>query len=419
MNSANSIRSRAPARPFVTAASLLVAALAFALPATVAAGEQPHGFVFTADERDASLTRIDLASGERITVDVPIAPHNVQVSNDGRTVLATGAPADDHDHGDDGHGSGPGKLLVFTAEDFADGPRTTITVGDHPAHVVSDQAGRHAFVTNAGDDTVSVVDLEAGTEVDVIATGAYPHGLRLGPDGRELYVANVEDGSVSVIDVEARAESARIEVGETPVQVGFLPDGSQVYVSLRNENRVAVIDTGTREVIAYVDTGNWPIQVYAHPDGDRMYVANEGTEDEPDNRVMVIDVASRAVIATIEVGEGAHGLATSADGRFVFATGLFDDSLSVIDARTDAVIATHVVGGGPNGVTWAAAAGSDTSQSAMAHAAGMGECPMMGGSDSHNSMAQAGTMDCPMMGGGAQRSADTEPATDGDHDNHH
>nr|WP_083700633.1 beta-propeller fold lactonase family protein [Halomonas sp. 1513] len=334
---------------------LLAAGLALPSASTLASAA-PQGSVVTANERGASLTHINLASGDANTQSIGIAPHNVQLSAPGHYLMAVGeAATDDHRHGHDGghaHGDAPGKLKLYPANDPSGALVASIEVGSHPAHVVSDLEGRFAFVTNAGDDSVSVVDLEARESVATIATGEYPHGLRLSPDGQELYVANVLDGSVSVIDAAARQEVARLPVGQTPVQVGFTPDGARVFVSLRDENRVAVIDTASREVIERIEVGRLPIQVHATADGRFMLVANEGSEAEPDNRVSVIALDSLTVVATHEVGAGAHGISVEDTGRFAFITSLYDDSLSVIDLEAGAVINRYDTDQGPNGVTW-------------------------------------------------------------------
>ena len=299
---------------------LLAAGLALGLAQGTATAQAagPTGQVFTADERGASITRIDLAAGQSTILPLSIAPHNAQVSADGRLRMAVGEPVTDgHAHGGGNghpHGDEPGELQLFGVDDVEAGPLASIAVGSHPAHVVSDPDGRYAFVTNAGDDSVSVVDLTAREEVATIATGRYPHGLRLSPDGTELYVANVLDDSVSVIGLEAREELARIPVGKAPVQVGFTPNGERVFVSLRDENRVAVIDTASREVIARVQVGRLPIQVHASPDGRLVHVANEGSREAPDNRVSIIDTATLEVIATHEVGPGAHGVSVDDGG---------------------------------------------------------------------------------------------------------
>ena len=314
------------------------------------------GIVYTADEIGNSISAIDLASGKVQIVPVPISPHNVQITADGAWLLAVGAPATNghgHDQPQAMHGAKEvkGRLLVFDVGKLQSGPVASIPVGSHPAHVVVDGTGRRAYVTNAGDNAVAVVDLARKTVVQTIPTGRYPHGLRISPNGSELYVANVEDGSVSVIDTAKLVEAVRISVGRTPVQVGFTPDGTRVYVSLRDENSVAIVDTAKRTKIGTVPVGRGPIQVHATPDGRFVYVANQGTDAEPADTVSVIEIATGNVVATIRTGKGAHGVAVTNDGRAVFISNIVDGTVSVIDTSRRAVIATHRVGQGPNGIT--------------------------------------------------------------------
>lgn len=309
------------------------------------------GFVFTADERGNTVSRVDLSAGTVIKVAVGVAPHNVQIGADGRHLLVVGAPADAAHGEGHGHAGGSGRLLILDPLDL-EKPAAEIEVGNHPAHVVTDQEGRRAFVTNAGDDTLSVVDLEAGVVVATVPTGDYPHGLRLSPDGRHLLVANVQDGTVSLIDTQTLGEVSRIAVGAAPVQVAFLPDGSRAYVSLRDDDAVAVIDMASLNVTGHIPVGDGPIQLHATPDGTKVFVANQGTDTTPSAEVSVIAVTSGSVIDTVTAGMGAHGVSISADGTMAFVTNVIDGSLSVIDTVTHEVLATHAVGSGPNGVSY-------------------------------------------------------------------
>jgi YVTN family beta-propeller protein len=325
-----------------------------------------RGFVYTADVHGNSSSAIDLAAGEVTTVPITISPHNIQITPDGAQVLAVGEPVSDgHADGHDGaaHGAAEtkGRLLVFDAMALAKGPVAEVEVGAHPAHVVTDLRGGRAFVTNAGDDTLSVVDLVRMTVIATVATGRYPHGLRVSPDGREAYVANVQDGSLSVIDTGSLAEVARIPVGTTPVQLGFTPDGSRVYASLRDENRIAVVDTASRALVGTVDVGRNPIQVYVTPDGRFVYAANQGTDSEPADTVSVIDTATGSVVDTIRTGKGAHGVSVSDDGALVFVTNIVDATVSVIDNATRKVVASFPVGRGPNGISYRALKGGEKS----------------------------------------------------------
>ena len=178
--------------------------------------------VVTADERGKSISVIDTKTGQVITMPVNIAPHNIQVSGDGKKLFAVGAAAaaaHDMKHAMDE----PGRLIVVRARPVAGGSTADIKVGRDPAHVILNTLGTRAFVTNGGDNTVSVINLARSKTVKTIAVGASPHGLRMSPDGLSIYIANTADGSVSVVNTKSLTEVKRITVGKGPVQVAFTP----------------------------------------------------------------------------------------------------------------------------------------------------------------------------------------------------
>ncbi|MBA2722537.1 MAG: YncE family protein [Methylibium sp.] len=329
--------------------------------AATAAASPASGFVYSANEGDDSISRIDLATGGVTTLPVPVTPHNVQISRDGRRLFVVGsmagqmkmaagaaAPAG-HAHAASTQSGG---LLILDAAAENAAAATVVPVGRAPAHVIVDARGERAYVSNAEDDAVAVVDVERGRVVGSIPTAASPHGLRMSPDGREIYVAGTKGNAVSVIDVATSREIARIAVGKAPVQVGFTPDGTRAYVSLRDDNALAVVDTRTRRLVTTIAVGRSPIQVFATPDGNFVYVANQGTEREPDNTVSVIDTRLDAVVKTLTTDRGAHGVVVSDDGSRVFIANTFAGTVSTIDAATQRVIGTERVGNGPGGITY-------------------------------------------------------------------
>ncbi len=335
------------------------------VPAPASTSVREAGFVYTADERANSISVIDLSTGNVQTVPIRISPHNVQVSSDGRRLLAVGMLAtakmpeeQSSTRRGDAAEMARGRMLIFDAATMRLDSAVDIELGHEPAHVIIDPQGRLAYASNAEDGTLSVVDVAARKVVREIKTGKRPHGLRMSPDGREIYVANTGDDSVSVIDVAAAKEVARIPVGKAPAQVGFTPDGLRVYVSSTVENSVAVVDTKQRTRIATILVGRKPIQVFATPDGRFVYVGNEGAPDNPDNRTSVIDTATNSVVATIVTGKGAHGVVVSDDGSRAFVANTLDGTVSVIDTATKKVTRSIKVGQGSGGITFRSADGS-------------------------------------------------------------
>ena len=241
--------------------------------AAITAAALLHGAVLTANETGHSISVVDTARWTVRTVQLSLAPHNVQVSADGRFAYATALqPVADMPGMDmDSMMNGPGYLLQFDLRNIAAGPAFSVVVGKHPAHVVADSANRYAYVTVSGEDAVKVVDLARHAVAATIPTGKMPHGARLSPDGAMLYVADMDESTVSFIDVAQRREIARVEAGKQPVQVAVSPDGKTVYATLGGENAVAVIDAATRKRRALVNVGPNPAQLYIAPDGRRLY----------------------------------------------------------------------------------------------------------------------------------------------------
>ena len=246
-----------------------------ATPAPTVMSEK--GFVYTANERGNSISAIDVSTGHVRNIATPMTPHNVQVSRDGRLLLAVGPVANMTANQPpmkmtDGGKMVRGRLLIIDTETLAVDSAVDMEIGRHPAHVIIDAEGKRAYATNSEDNNVLVIDVAQNQVIGEIKTRKFPHGLRMSPSGRDIYVANVDDDSVSVIDVMQSKEVARIPVGRAPVQVGFTPDGGRAYVSLRDENHVAVIDTGRRRKVASIAVGRNPIQVFVTPDGRHVYV---------------------------------------------------------------------------------------------------------------------------------------------------
>jgi YVTN family beta-propeller protein len=210
---------------------------------------------------------------------------------------------------------------------------------------------QNAYITNAGDGTVSVIDTATDTAIgSPISVGNSPGGVSVAPDGSTVYVANHGDGTVSAIDTASNTVIATIPVGLSPEGVAITPDGGKVYVANNADSTVSVIDTATDMVIGSpIPVGYSPHGVAVTPDGSTVYVVNSRRTQFMDGTVSVIDTASNTVIATILVGverrANPFGVAVTPDGSTVYITTTGFGGVAVIDTATNTVIATITVGG--------------------------------------------------------------------------
>ena len=169
---------------------LRAGALTMMVATGVASAAPLSGTIYTANERDTSISKIALATGLVSTFKTSIVPHDVQMTPDVAFLLAVGMAAEDHgkESKHDTHkmqSDDEGKLSILDVRNL-DKPAVTLPAGKHPAHVVTDRDGQRAFVTSAEEKATTVLDLARHAVIGKIVTGASPHRLRPSPDGREL-----------------------------------------------------------------------------------------------------------------------------------------------------------------------------------------------------------------------------------------
>lgn len=203
-----------------------------------------------------------------------------------------------------------------------------------------------AYVTNPGNDTVSVINTTTNTVTATIEAGANPYGVAVTPNGANAYVANFVSNTVAVVDTRAIPISISdgLAVGDGPAGVAASSDGTRVYVTNQLDNTVSAINTADLGIVE-IPVEDQPLGVAVSPDSGTAYVTNLGSDT-----VSVINTATDRVTATINVGDRPFGVAVNPAGTRVYVTNLSDDTVSVIDATTNTVAATIDVGGVPYGV---------------------------------------------------------------------
>jgi len=210
-----------------------------------------------------------------------------------------------------------------------------LTIGALVAMSAAVHAAPFAYISNAGSNTVSVIDIATNSVIAAVPVGAFPQGVAVNPTGAFVYVANRDSNNVSVIDVHTNTVVATVPVGSHPLGVAVNPAGTLVFVTNASNNNVSVINTSSTTVVATVPVGAVPVGVAVNPAGTLAYVANFGGDV-----VSVIDTGTRTVVATVPVGISPHGVAINPAGTFAYVTNANSASVSVINTSTNAVVAT-------------------------------------------------------------------------------
>jgi YVTN family beta-propeller protein len=192
---------------------------------------------------------------------------------------------------------------------------------------------------------------------------SYPCGLALSRDGKTAFVCLSRNNTLDVVDLEAGKVARRIPVGVAPYDVLLLPDGktacvsnwggrrakpgertapsagTQVVVDARGvaaSGTVSFVDLASGRETAQARTGLHPTDLELSPDGRHLFVANANSHS-----VSVIDIRSRKAIeaisvrppGTMPVGSAPNALALSGDGKTLYVALGGANSVAVVDLK--------------------------------------------------------------------------------------
>ncbi len=192
-----------------------------------------------------------------------------------------------------------------------------IEVGKKPHGIAINNSINRVFVTNSGEDTISVIDTQTNRVVQKINTrlGAQPEGIAVSSDGRFVLICYFGTNQVSIRDPSSMRELATLNVDKGPMRVAIDPRGRKAFVSNYYSNTVTVIDTSLLKVIGAIPVESKPIALAFNFRGDRLYVMNSGASN-----VSVIDPAGQTVVSKINIGIGGYGVLADSFGDRIFVT---------------------------------------------------------------------------------------------------
>jgi YVTN family beta-propeller protein len=199
--------------------------------------------------------------------------------------------------------------------------------------------GRFAIFTCEFSGTVAKIDLVERKVVgylQLIKPGV-PTQVVKGIDGRDEVICTTWKGM--------------------PQDVRASPDGTLFFVADMMSDGVHVVDLESFRQVGFIATGVGAHGLYPSRDGKKLYVANRGSnrihgKKRGKGSVSVIDFATRKVDVTWPIpGGGSPDMGNvSADGRWLWLAGRFDNVVYVVDTGTGAVKSIPV-GREPHGLT--------------------------------------------------------------------
>ncbi len=214
--------------------------------------------------------------------------------------------------------------------------------------VPSPDASRDAvlLVANKADQTLGIVDPQAGRQVATVAEGGTTgHEVIASPDGRIAYVPiygnsgvgkpGTDGSNIDVIDIASRKVIGNVDFGHgvRPHCPLIGPRDGLLYVTTEIDKTISVIDPHTLKIVGSIPTGQPESHMLAiTPDGKRGYTANVGP-----GTISVLDMENRKTMAVIPVSGQIQRIAVSTDGKLVFTSDQTKAQLAVIDTSSNKI----------------------------------------------------------------------------------
>lgn len=136
------------------------------------------------------------------------------------------------------------------------------------------------YTSNAGDDTIGVVDMTQWKVIKKIRTEAKPDGSAYAAPFHKLYVSDERGKAEAVVDVRTDSIVKTLRFDSETGMPQYDPVARKVYVNLQDQNVLAVIDPTTDDVVGRYPvgrcTGNHGMAI--DPEHHRAFLSCEGNE---------------------------------------------------------------------------------------------------------------------------------------------
>lgn len=200
-----------------------------------------------------------------------------------------------------------------------DGDRLFITRGSHVMVVdtktlkvtadIPDLSGIHGvalapelnrgFISNGGDNTVTIFDLKTLKKLDSVKVGERPDAILYEPYSKHVFTFNARSHDSTVVDAANGKVLGTIPLGGKP-EFPASDGKGKLYVNIEDKSQIAEVDVSKMSVL-----NTWSIAPCQEPSALALDMEHHRLFSGCDNKMMaVVDSGSGKVVTTVPIGEG-------------------------------------------------------------------------------------------------------------------
>lgn len=309
-------------------------------PGVAPSSAAASGALFVAGKFANTLSKVDLATGKEVA-QVPSCanPHELATSpNDQFVALAC---------------YGGTSVDIFRTADL--GKVRSIELGENARpHGIVWHANGDLYATAEGRQSIFwISDPMGSAETFEYSTGQRgTHMMAVAPSGNHAWTTDLGSRTVTLVDLKTRRAPRSIEVGEEPEGIALSPDGETLWVSARGSDKAFALDPMTLEIRQEVETGDFPLRIVVRPQGDFAI-----TSDLADGGLTVIDTETGKAVRSIAVSSPAEAEAKtqvtilfSPGGERIYVAETRADTVAEVDFQSGEVLRRLPGSGGGDGM---------------------------------------------------------------------
>jgi DNA-binding beta-propeller fold protein YncE len=209
-------------------------------------------------------------------------------------------------------------------------------------YLIVDAASRRLYMSHA--TSVVVIDVDTGAVVGSIPDTPGVHGIALAPDLGVGFVSNGGENKVTVFDIKSLKILSKIDTGVNPDSILFHPATKTVFVMNRNkpgitDGTATVIDAVKRQAIASFPLGGKP-EFSAYDNQGNVFVNLDSKSS-----IVEIDAASKKIKATwpLTPCEDPSGMAIDRESHTLFSV-CGNKLMAIVNAENGKVMQTLPIG---------------------------------------------------------------------------
>jgi DNA-binding beta-propeller fold protein YncE len=159
-------------------------------------------------------------------------------------------------------------------------------------HMAVDVAGQRLFVAALGNNTVEVLDLKAGTNIQTLPGFAEPQGIAYVAELGRVFIANGQDGTCRIVHGQTFKTISSVVCGDDADNVRYDAKASRIYVGYGG-GALAVLDAKSGAKLADIKLAGHPESFRFETGGPRIFVNVPKA-----NQIAVVDRDKAEVTAT-------------------------------------------------------------------------------------------------------------------------